>query len=113
MKTTKDDNRRSLQRMVRPFDEADANGSRIGLEVCSFGSRIRIGVIRGHIPTLWFFAPPTILARQWECPAGSWSMRVWRMSIARRPNDPSSATRPTRACDCNLDAMAGFAAAHG
>src|SRR4051812_6350018 len=30
-----------------------------------------------------------------------------------RPNDPSSATRPTRAFDCNLDAMAGFAAAHG
>src|SRR6266496_3207146 len=29
------------------------------------------------------------------------------------PNDPSSATRPTRALDCNLDAMAGFAAADG
>jgi len=29
------------------------------------------------------------------------------------PNDPSSATRPTKAHDCNLDAMAGFAAAHG
>ena len=27
------------------------------------------------------------------------------------PNDPSSATRPTRRVDCNLDAMAGFAAA--
>jgi hypothetical protein len=31
----------------------------------------------------------------------------------KSPNDPSSATRPTRACDCNRDAMAGFAAAHG
>jgi len=32
------------------------------------------------------------------------------------PNDPipqSRETRPTRAFDCNLDAMAGFAAAHG
>ena len=29
------------------------------------------------------------------------------------PNDPSSATRPARHVDCNLDAMAGFAAAHG
>ena len=29
------------------------------------------------------------------------------------PNDPSSATRPTRASDCNREAMAGFAAAHG
>lgn len=28
-------------------------------------------------------------------------------------NDPSSATRPTRAFDCNSSAMAGFAAAHG
>ena len=27
-------------------------------------------------------------------------------------NDPSSATRPTGGVDCNLDAMAGFAAAH-
>ena len=29
------------------------------------------------------------------------------------PNDPSSATRPTRASDCNREVMAGFAAAHG
>jgi hypothetical protein len=29
------------------------------------------------------------------------------------PNDPSSATRPTGRHDCNSDAMAGFAAAHG
>ena|SRR6266571_3802652 len=29
------------------------------------------------------------------------------------PNDPSSATRPTRRVDCNQNAMAGFAAAHG
>ena len=32
---------------------------------------------------------------------------------AETPNDPSSATRPTRVFDCNLDAKAGFAAAHG
>ena len=37
-----------------------------------------------------------------------------RMCKARAtPNDPSSATRPTRACACNRDAMAGFAAAPG
>jgi hypothetical protein len=29
------------------------------------------------------------------------------------PNDPSSATRPTGRHDCNSNAMAGFAAAHG
>jgi hypothetical protein len=29
------------------------------------------------------------------------------------PNDPNSATRPTRAFDCNLDARAGFAAVLG
>jgi hypothetical protein len=29
------------------------------------------------------------------------------------PNDESSATRRTRAFDCNHDAPAGFAAAHG
>jgi hypothetical protein len=30
-----------------------------------------------------------------------------------RANDPSSATRPKRALECNVDVMAGFAAAHG
>ena len=30
-----------------------------------------------------------------------------------RPNDPSSATLPAGRHDCNSDAMAGFAAAHG
>jgi hypothetical protein len=30
-----------------------------------------------------------------------------------RPNDPSSATRPTRAFDCNLDAMAELDAMMG
>ena len=33
--------------------------------------------------------------------------------LIKKPNDPSSATRPTRASDCNRSAMAGFAAAHG
>jgi len=32
---------------------------------------------------------------------------------ANRPNDPSSATRRTGRTDCNRDAPAGFAAAHG
>jgi DNA-binding XRE family transcriptional regulator len=31
----------------------------------------------------------------------------------KRPNDPSSATRRTGRHDCNRDAPAGFAAAHG
>ena len=31
----------------------------------------------------------------------------------KSPNDPSSATRPAGRLDCNRDAMAGFAAAHG
>ena len=31
----------------------------------------------------------------------------------QRPNDPSSATRRTGRNDCNRDALAGFAAAHG
>ena len=74
------------QRQVMAFDETDENGSRVGFEMIAFGSRIRIGVIRGRLPTLWFFAPPTVAARQWACPKGSWSMRVWRLSIARRPN---------------------------
>ena len=36
-----------------------------------------------------------------------------RDPCAKRPNDPSSATRPTGRVDGNSDAMAGFAAAHG
>ena len=40
--------------------------------------------------------------------------RIWFGGIELQwPNDPSSATRPTKAFACNLDAMAGFAAAHG
>ena len=39
--------------------------------------------------------------------------RSGNVCMAKTPNDPSSATRPARALDCNLDAMAGFAAAHG
>jgi len=39
--------------------------------------------------------------------------RLQNPNDAKWSNDPSSATRPTRAFDCNLDAMAGFAAAHG
>ena len=36
------------------------------------------------------------------------------VALARVPsNESSSATRPKRAFDCNSDAMAGFAAAHG
>ena len=38
---------------------------------------------------------------------------IERLHIAMTPNDPSSATRPTGRNDCNRDAMAGFAAAHG
>src|ERR687890_19664 len=33
--------------------------------------------------------------------------------VRKWPNDPSSATRPAGRHDCNSDAMAGFAAAHG
>ena len=80
--------------------------------------------------------PRDRLARPLVLSADMKSARLWRPEKARRqsairslgaflgvccpydggdvrPNDPSSATRPTRAFDCNLDAMAGFAAAHG
>ena len=33
--------------------------------------------------------------------------------VVERPNDPSSATRPTRACDCTRDAQAGLDAMKG
>ncbi len=36
-----------------------------------------------------------------------------RLTELSHINDSSSATRPTRAFDCNRDAMAGFAAAYG
>ena len=41
---------------------------------------------------------------------------LWVTFMAKRPvppNDPSSATRPTRSHDCNREVMAGFAAAPG
>ena len=42
----------------------------------------------------------------------SWGNEIAN-DVILTPNDPSSATRPTRAFDCNRDAMAGFAGAHG
>src|SRR3954465_10303890 len=45
-------------------------------------------------------------------PANS-CLRASMQTRACRPNDPSSATRPAGGVDCNRDAMAGFAAAHG
>ena len=49
--------------------------------------------------------------RQWRATlVGERSIRSWRV---KRPNDPSSATRRTGRNDCNHDAPAGFAAAHG
>ena len=44
------------------------------------------------------------------------ALSLWRElqhEMRQTPNDPSSATRPARASDCNREAMAGFAAAHG
>ena len=38
---------------------------------------------------------------------------AWIHRGVKPPNDPSSATRPAGRVDCNNDAMAGFAAAHG
>jgi len=51
-----------------------------------------------------------------EEPAARPILSVWRgvtHGVIAPPNDPSSATRPMRRHDCNSDAMAGFAAAHG
>ena len=44
---------------------------------------------------------------------GIFPTRELRERVAYSPNDPSSATRPTRRVDWNSSAMAGFAAAHG
>jgi hypothetical protein len=41
------------------------------------------------------------------------SIELREKSLSCSPNDPSSATRPTGRTDCNRDAHAGFAAAHG
>ncbi len=39
--------------------------------------------------------------------------RDYGQACSALPNDPSSATRPTRAFACNLDAMAGLDAMMG
>jgi len=39
--------------------------------------------------------------------------RSYHSGMILRSNEVSSATRPTGRNDCNSDAMAGFAAAHG
>ena len=63
-----------------------------------------------------FVSPPTYgepdIARLEFC-----GVPIYRVDsehhIGFSSNDPSSATRPAGRVDCNRDAMAGFAAAHG
>jgi len=54
----------------------------------------------------------------WRVPASDHTQREQRnddemVHGVMPPNDPSSATRRTGRNDCNRDAHAGFAAAHG
>ena len=64
------------------------------------------------LPTLSGTVPTDLENRITETSPRRKSRRE-NFNAAKWSNDPSSATRPTRAFDCNLDAMAGFAAAHG
>jgi len=65
------------------------------------------------LPLLLFQGWITMSATAVVFVAGTfWWGQAW-CDGAMTPNDPSSATRPTRTLDCNSDAMAGFAAAHG
>ena len=53
-------------------------------------------------------------ASQSATPDRAWKLcGCWGIKACLAAYDPSAATRPTRAHDCNRDAMAGFAAAHG
>src|SRR5207249_1808287 len=55
---------------------------------------------------------PTSRQRHLALGVSSWQFRSQGgRARVMSPNEPSSATRPTKAFDCNLNAMAGFAGA--
>ena len=69
------------------------------------GLHIPTADMKPHLPSVT--CPPSGI----PCPSQPLK-REMEPGRAAVPNDPSSATQPTRTCDCNREAMAGFAAAH-
>src|SRR5437667_259212 len=90
--------------------------SRLSFEFTKTGLKIQISLLRVRI----FLVEPRAKCRHFllECRYLLALVRLWAWGFhnvrdTHPPNDPSSATRPTGRLNCNLDAMAGFAAAHG
>jgi len=71
----------ALKRMVSTFDEEFRDGEyrRAGIEVNTRAHRVRLGWIRGHIPT-FFFAGGLASHKQKQ-------VRVWRLAISYCAND--------------------------
>ena len=102
----------------------DGNSAQIAIATCSQRQRLK------PLALLWLGVPATMLLERLPLPPVLrtllWTLWIggtalWFLAIplmvrvpcAWWPNDPSSATRPAGRGDCNSDAMAGFAAAHG
>ena len=113
MKKTKDDNRRSLQRMVRRLGvllnvrlpKRACRRVRLYGTLCRVNGLLRAATLSNAQLFWWHRNSGRLLKLD-----AKWFHRA---ETSKQPNDPSSATRPTRAFDCNRDARAGFAAAHG
>ena len=112
MRKTKDDTRRSLQRMVSLLAESP------GLTASAVGNALWSKREQGDLVPARFARPAgRLLSRGRKlglvycCLNVDVGRHVWY--ARKQANDPSSATRPTGRTDCNSDAMAGFAAAHG
>ena len=72
----------SLDRRVRTFSD----GERTGIEVSVKDGRLRVGVLRGHLPTLWHRLRPESLVHPEMFPEGAWHWRLWRLAIGYCPN---------------------------
>ena len=121
MKTTEDANGGSMQRVVRArYLRTESGGAWAKLEL-KITANIYVGggvvtCMKG-VPHPWWnvtrtdrYSPDGVLGE-------ATTISIWRIRLgwwrASRPNDPSSATRRAGRNDCNRDALAGFAAAHG
>jgi hypothetical protein len=72
----------SLTRLVRTFSDEE----RAGIEVSVRIGRLRVGVLHGHLPTLWHRLRPESLVDPEMFPVGAWHWRLWRLAIGYCPN---------------------------
>ena len=97
MRKTKDNNRRSLQRMVRPRTTRRIMRRRPGVWLVAHDNPRCGRVGSWTIYTVRFRRSDGVWYHNYNTKEFAWALKCWKRECAHKwPNDPSSATRPTR-----------------